>query len=72
MAALGLAALAWRGRRFWLFALGVLAAYVAGMRFLAALFLFQVLGCFIVSATAIGLVVLLFLAHRRLEREEAR
>ncbi len=63
----GLAAGAYRARRFGLLALGVAAAYVGVTRFVVEVFddAFQ-LGCLWLAASSVGVVLLLLLLHRRL------
>lgn len=63
----GLAAVAYRFRRFPLFAFGVLAGYVALSRFIFELDAFEILGCFWFASTTILLLFGLILAQRRLK-----
>ena len=63
----GLAAGAYRARRFGLLALGVAAAYVGLTRFVVEALgeAFQ-LGCLWFAASSVGVVLLLLFLHRRL------
>lgn len=63
----GLATVAYRFRRFPLFAFGVLAGYVALSRFIFELDAFAVLGCFWFASTTILLLFGLIMAQRRLK-----
>jgi hypothetical protein len=63
----GLAAGAYRFRRFPLFAYGVLAGYVALSRFIFELDAFAILGCFWFSSTTILLLLFLIFIQRRLK-----
>jgi hypothetical protein len=63
----GLAAGAFRLRRFPLFAFGILAAYVALSRLVVMGFDLEVLGCFWFSGTSILVILGLLLAQRRMK-----
>jgi hypothetical protein len=63
----GLAAGAYRARRFGLLALGVAAAYIGVTRFVVEVFdEAYPLGCLWLAASSVGVVLLLLLLHRRL------
>jgi hypothetical protein len=63
----GLAAVAYRFRRFPLFAFGVLAGYVSLSRFIFEVDAFEILGCFWFASTTILLLFGLIVAQRRLK-----
>jgi hypothetical protein len=63
----GLAAGAWRFRRFPLFAFGILAAYVGLSRLVVEVLKLEVLGCFWFCATSLLVILGLLAAQRRLK-----
>lgn len=63
----GLAAVAYRVRRFPLFAFGVLAGYAALTRLIFSVDVFAILGCFWFASTTVLLLFGLIFAHNRLK-----
>lgn len=63
----GLAFGAWRGRRFPLFACGLVAVYAGLSRLVMEALDREVLGCFWFCGTSILMIAVLLLAHRRLK-----
>ena len=71
VAGMSLASYAWHGKRFVLFGMGILAAYIGLMVFVAEWVDGELSGLFLFATSSIALVVLLARVHRRFRWESA-